>query len=85
MAALDGLRILDMTQYESGTSCTRALAWLSADVVKIEAPGHEDPGRAAGLAGEPAYSTGCLHWCAMSWARTRRAETGSSLSIVVVR
>lgn len=45
MPALDGLRILDMTQYESGTSCTQCLAWLGADVVKIESPNGGDPGR----------------------------------------
>lgn len=45
MAALTGLRILDMTQYEAGTAATQALAWLGADVVKVERPQSGDPGR----------------------------------------
>ncbi|MHB8575888.1 MAG: CaiB/BaiF CoA transferase family protein [Dehalococcoidia bacterium] len=44
-AALEGMKILDLTQYEAGTSCTQLLAWMGADVVKIEQPGVGDPGR----------------------------------------
>lgn len=40
--ALEGVRVLDMTHVPSALSCTQLLAWLGADVIKVEEPGQGD-------------------------------------------
>ena len=84
--ALDDMRVLDMTQFEAGPACTQALAWLGADVVKVEMPGRGDRARGVGRARNEAYAPLFCAWNAnkRSVAIDLRSDQGRALFLRLV-
>lgn len=44
---LTGVKVIDLTQFESGTVCTETLAWMGAEVWKVERPITGELGRSS--------------------------------------
>lgn len=72
--ALEGLKILDLSQWEAGPACTEQLAFLGADVIKIEPPRTGEVGRTFVLSDEDA-KRGLDSWYFLSLNANKRGIT----------
>ncbi len=79
--ALAGVKVLDLTQFEAGTSATETLAWLGAEVIKVENPKAGEQGRLAStdVPGKDSYYFMLLNANKRSITCNLKSEEGKAL------
>jgi formyl-CoA transferase len=86
--ALDGIRVIDFTHDQAGPACTQMLAWLGADVIKIERPPHGDRARRLWYSDRPdidSYFFLLLNSNKRSIVLNLKAEEGKEIARRLVR
>ncbi|MBV9862655.1 MAG: CoA transferase [Alphaproteobacteria bacterium] len=86
--ALDGIRVIDFTHDQAGPSCTQMLAWLGADVIKIERPPHGDRARRLWNADNPnvdSYFFLLLNSCKRSTVLNLKTDQGKEIARRLVK
>src|SRR5215468_4955713 len=81
--ALDGIRVIDFTHDQAGPSCTQMLAWLGADVIKIERPPYGDRARRLWNSDNPnvdSYFFLLLNSCKRSTVLDLKTEEGKEIA-----
>jgi formyl-CoA transferase len=86
--ALDGIRVIDFTHDQAGPSCTQMLAWLGADVIKIERPPYGDRARRLWNADNPnvdSYFFLLLNSCKRSIVLDLKTAEGKEIALRLVK
>jgi formyl-CoA transferase len=85
LTCLSGVRVLDLSQFEAGPSSTEALAWLGAEVVKVENPKGGDPGRSIFSEGHDSFYFLTFNANKKSLTLDLKSATGKELVLDLAR